>query len=53
MGCIHESNGSGMSYVSDPVLRVRYEIVSFGGRAFLGDVLAGSVGERSPLRERS
>jgi hypothetical protein len=52
MGCIHEANGSGMSFVRDPVLGVRYEIVSFGGRPFLTNVLDGSIGAQRPLRER-
>lgn len=44
--------GSGLAFVRDPVLNVRYEIISFKGRDFLTDILSGKLGEQFPLRAK-
>lgn len=52
-GMILERRGSGTAFVRDPQLGVRYEIVSFKGRAYLDRILSGEMGEANPLGERS
>ncbi|MBV9840771.1 MAG: VOC family protein [Sphingomonadaceae bacterium] len=52
LGFVHELSGDGLAFVRDPVLDIRYEIVSFRGRAFLTSILNGEVGRRLPLRAR-
>jgi len=53
LGFVHELNGSGLAFVRDPVLGVRYEIVSFRGRDFLDNILSGEMGKLRPLHERA
>jgi len=43
LGFIHERNGNGLAFVRDPVLNIRYEIVSFKGRDFLDNILNGTI----------